>query len=45
MDFVRYEEVPGHISQKVVAEAKAEAEEGRSGLIAQVAPWGAASSV
>ena len=28
MDFLRYEEVPGHLAQKIVAEAKAEAEEG-----------------
>ena len=28
MEFLRYEEVPGHIAQKVIAEAKAEAEEG-----------------
>jgi elongation factor G len=26
MDFVRYEEVPGHLAQKVVDEARAEAE-------------------
>ncbi|HLM31528.1 MAG TPA: elongation factor G [Solirubrobacterales bacterium] len=28
MEFVRYEEVPGHIAQKVIAEAKAEDEQG-----------------
>ncbi len=28
MDFLRYEEVPGHLAQKVVAEAKAEDEQG-----------------
>ena len=28
MEFLRYEEVPGHLAQKIVAEAKAEAEEG-----------------
>ena len=28
MEFLRYEEVPGHIAQKVVAEAKAEDEQG-----------------
>jgi elongation factor G len=28
MEFLRYEEVPGHIAQKVVAEAKAGDEQG-----------------
>jgi elongation factor G len=28
MEFVRYEEVPSHIAQKVIAEAKAEEEQG-----------------
>ena len=28
MDFLRYEEVPGHLASKVVAEAKAEDEQG-----------------
>jgi elongation factor G len=28
MEFLRYEEVPGHIAQKVVAEAKADEEQG-----------------
>ena len=29
MEFLRYEEVPGHIAQKVIAEAKAERRAGR----------------
>ena len=30
MEFLRYEEVPGHIAQKVIAESKAEDAEGVS---------------